>query len=95
MIITYSPCHTKTTARWTQPQPDAIRCEWRGKVYECDFSTPGVEYEVPPEVADVVHRAWRESDDGPLHLRVPSLGQLDQDVTIDHGDEKELGYAQG
>ena len=92
MIVTYSPCIDYFRARWTQPQPDVLRCEWRGKVYECDFSTPGVEYEIPPEVADVIHRAWRETDDGALHLKVPSLGPLDQDVTIDHGDAEVLGW---
>ena len=95
MIVTWKPCGTKSPAKWTQPSPDVLACSWRGKVYECDFSAPGVEYEVPPEVADVVHKAWRETDDGPLHLKVPSLGPLGQDVTIDHGDAKELGYAQG
>lgn len=92
MIMHYSPCLDSTTARWTQPQPDVVRCDWRGKVYECDFSTPGVEYEVPPEVAEVVHKAWRETDDGPLHLKVPSLGPLGQDLTIDHGDSEVLGW---
>ena len=92
MIITYFPCGTKSPARWTQPSPDVLRCEWRGKVYECDFSDKGVEYEVPPEVADVVHRAWRESDEGPLHLQVPSLGDIGEDLTIDHGDAEVLGW---
>ena len=95
MIIHYTPCESSYPAIWSQPHPDAIRCEWRGKVYECDFSDAGVEYDIPAEVAEVVHRAWRESDAGPLHLQVPSLGALSEPVTIDHGDAKELGYAQG
>ena len=92
MIVTYVPCGTKAPARWAQPSPDVLRCEWRGKVYECDFSDPGVEYEIPASVRDVVHRAWRESEDGPLHLAVPSLGPLSEDVTIDHGDSEVLGW---
>ena len=92
MILHYTPCGTRYPAKWTQPQPDVIRCEWRGKVYACDFSDPGVEYEVPAEVADVVHKAWRETDDGPLHLQVPSLGPLGEERIVDHGDAEVLGW---
>ena len=91
MICHYSPCHTRTPATWTQPAPDQIRCEWRGKVYEADFSDPGVEYEIPEEVRDVAHKAWRDTEDGPLHLQVPSLGPLSSEVTIDHGTDEVLG----
>jgi hypothetical protein len=69
-----------------------LRCQWRGKVYECDFSDPGVEYEIPDEVRDVVHKAWRDTEDGPLHLQVPSLGRLSSEVTIDHGADEVLGW---
>ena len=92
MIIHYTPCESSYPAIWSQPHPDAIRCEWRGKVYECDFSDPGVEYLVPDEVRDVVHRAWRDTESGPLHLAVPSLGPLSEDVTVDHGDSEVLGW---
>jgi len=69
-----------------------LACEWRGRSYSVDFSEPGVEYEIAPEVADVVHKAWRETDTGPLHVRVPSLGPLGKDVTVDHGAEEKLGW---
>ena len=93
MIIHYTPCGTRLPAKWTQPKPDAIRCEWRGRVYECDFSDPGIEYEIPESVRDVVHKAWRESESGPLHLAVPSLGPLSEDVTVDHGTEEALSWS--
>jgi hypothetical protein len=92
MIVSYTPCGTKSPAIWTQPSPDVLACEWRGKLYECDFSDPGVEYEIPDEVRDVVHKAWRETEDGPLHLQVPSLRSLGQEVTIDHETDEVLGW---
>jgi len=57
-----------------------------------DFSDPGIEYEIPEEVADVVHKAWRETEDGPLHVQVPSLGRLSEEVTIDFGEQVELSW---
>lgn len=90
MIVTYEPCATKQPAKWIQPAPDQLRCEWRGKVYEVDFNDPGVEYEIPDEVRDVVHKAVRKN--GVLHLVVPSLGRLKEPVTIDHGTEETLGW---
>ena len=92
MICHYTPCGTKSPAKWSQPSVDVLACEWRGKVYECDFSDPGIEYEIPDEVRDVVHKAWRETDDGPLHVQVPSLGRLSQEATIDHGTDEVLGW---
>jgi hypothetical protein len=92
MIVTYKPCHTRRPATFSQPAPDQLRVEWRGKTYEVDFSDPGLEYEIPDEARDVVHKAWRDTEDGPLHLVVPSLGRLSQDVTIDHGTEETLGW---
>jgi len=92
MIIHWTPCYDTPPARWSQPEPDVLRCEWRGKLYEVDFSDLGVEYEIPDEVRDVVHKAWRETEDGPLHVQVPSLGPLSQDVTMDHGTEETLGW---
>lgn len=91
MIITYTPCETRTPATWTQPAPDQLRCKWRGKVYEVDFSDSDiVEFDIPEEVRDVVHEAKRV--DGVLHLKVPSLGPLKKDVTIDHGTQEVLGW---
>lgn len=92
MIIHYTLCGTRYPATWTQPQKDTIRCEWYNKVYECDFSAIGIEYEIPDEVKDVIHKAWRETEDGPLHLLVPSLGELSENITIDHGENIELGW---
>lgn len=90
MIIYYTPCTTSHPATWTQPAPDQIRCEWRGKVYECDFSDPEIiEFDIPNEVRDVIHKAWRV--DGVLHLTVPSLRPLQEDIMIDHGTEEVLG----
>lgn len=92
MIITYRPCGTKSPATWSQPSVDVLACEWRGKVYECDFSDPGIEYVVPDEVRDVIHSAWRDTETGPLHVEVPSLGRLGQEITIDHGTDEVLGW---
>ena len=92
MIIHWTPCGDNKAARWSQPSPDVLRCEWRGKTYEVDFSDAGVEYIIPEEARDVVHGAWRETDTGPLHLKCPSLcNGLSQDVTIDHGSNHVLG----
>lgn len=91
MIIHYTPCATSQPAKWTQPALDQVRCEWRGKVYECDFSDPEiVEFDIPDEIRDVIHAARRV--DGVLHLTVPSLGPLQENVTINHGTEERLGW---
>lgn len=91
MTVTYTPCNSRTPATWTQPAPDQLRCEWRGKLYEVDFSDPEIiEFDIPDEVRDVVIEAKRV--DGVLHLKVPSLGPLKEDVTIDHGTDEVLGW---
>ena len=91
MIITWTPCEDDRAARWSQPRVDVLVCEWRGKTYEVDFSDPGVEYEIPEEARDVVHGAWRETDSGPLHLKLPTLRNgVSEDYTVNVGDAQEI-----
>ena len=91
MILHYTPCHSRKPATWSQPQPDALRCEWNGRVFECDFSQPGSVYEIPDSVREVVHSAWRD-ESGALNLLVPSLRFNAQiDIAIDHGASIQIG----
>ena len=91
MIIHWTPCHDNPPARWSQPEPDVLRCEWRGKDIEVDFTdTTIIEYEIPDDARDVIHKAWREN--GVLHVKCPSLGRLWDDVTIDAGDAEVLSW---
>jgi hypothetical protein len=82
MIIHWTPCVDNPPARWSQPEPDVLRCEWRGRDIEVDFTDATiVEYKIPAEARDVIHKAWRE--DGTLHVTCPSLRQMSEDTTED------------
>lgn len=90
MIIHWTPSNSRYPAKWSQPKPDVIRCDWHGKIHEADFSGPGVVYEVPEDVREVVHQAWRDRE-GVLNLLVPTLSRGAQvDVVIDHGETGEI-----
>ena len=92
MIVTYKPIPSNRRAIFTQPSPDVMRVEWLGRTYELEMTDPGVEYEIPDEVRDVIHRAYRETEGGPLQVYVPGLGPIHQEITIDHGTDTELGW---
>lgn len=91
MIIHWTPCFDHRPISWTQPETDRIIIHHVGKTIALDLSESAiVEYEIPPEAIDYIHRAWREG--GVLHLQMPSYGPLREDVTIDHGEEKEITW---
>ena len=91
MIIHWSPCYDDKSISWSQPEPNKLVIEHRGKTIAVDFSNPEiVEYEPKYPVHDYVCKAWREG--GVLNLNMPCYGRLAKPITKDHGEDEVLTW---
>ena len=91
MIIHWIPVYDNRPISWTQPEPDKLIVEYRGRSVAIDFSDPAiVEYDLEAPVNDFVGKAWREH--GVLHLEMPCYGLLSEIKVKDHGEERILSW---